>query len=123
MIRRPPRSTRTDTLFPYTTLFRSPAVERAAAVEEQRRDPVRIAGMHPERHPQEGIDVACALDRAHRHAVARSEEHTSELQSLMRISYAVFCLKKKRTENNHIHQVTPQQVYTDIPTQTTNNMQ
>src|SRR3546814_19831298 len=70
MIRRPPRSTRTDTLFPYTTLFRAPAVERAAAVEEQRRDPVRIAGVHPERHPQEGIDVACALDRAHRHAVA-----------------------------------------------------
>src|SRR6056297_4117719 len=66
MIRRPPRSTRTDTLFPYTTLFRSP-----------------IRGQHPAPRPW----PACRR---------RSEEHTSELQSLRRISYAVFCLKKKK---------------------------
>src|SRR3546814_20024226 len=80
MIRRPPRSTRTDTLFPYTTLFRShppdwPDGHRTAL-------PPPVPGMPPRRHwPR------------HRHS--RSEEHTSELQSLMRISYAVFCLKKK----------------------------
>src|SRR3546814_1515466 len=73
MIRRPPRSTRTDTLFPYTTLFRSPD-HIAAAVEIE--DP--------------------AVRRGFRRR-DRSEEHTSELQSLMRISYAVFCLKKKKT--------------------------
>src|SRR3546814_7298146 len=80
MIRRPPRSTRTDTLFPYTTLFRSarPATDSACA----RRDawPGRRA------------------PRFRRTADQRSEEHTSELQSLMRISYAVFCLKKKKNQ-------------------------
>src|SRR3546814_20836511 len=75
MIRRPPRSTRTDALFPYTTLFRS--LEHRA---EQIRADARKRGF---------IDL-----QADTHA-ARSEEHTSELQSLMRISYAVFCLKKK----------------------------
>src|SRR3546814_2303788 len=75
MIRRPPRSTRTDTLFPYTTLFRS--------VHLDGRDPVP----HP---PVRGhVPRPGAVDD-------RSEEHTSELQSLMRISYAVFCLKKKK---------------------------
>src|SRR3546814_19712964 len=72
MIRRPPRSTRTDTLFPYTTLFRSQRRRKAARQQRAGRD------------DRLGIDIA-----------ARSEEHTSELQSLMRISYAVFCLKKK----------------------------
>src|SRR3546814_4204072 len=72
MIRRPPRSTRTDTLFPYTTLFRSPARDR-------RRDRASPDARAPEIPGSWG----------------RSEEHTSELQSLMRISYAVFCLKKK----------------------------
>src|SRR3546814_9658872 len=83
MIRRPPRSTRTDTLFPYTTLFRS-APRRARARQSRRelRRPQR--GRHGEQ--QEGL----------RARAARSEEHTSELQSLMRISYAVFCLKKKK---------------------------
>src|SRR3546814_9765270 len=75
MIRRPPRSTRTDTLFPYTTLFRS--VRRHAP-------PGRCAA-RPRAQRLTGRAVAAA----------RSEEHTSELQSLMRISYAVFCLKKK----------------------------
>src|SRR3546814_12746152 len=83
MIRRPPRSTRTDTLFPYTTLFRSVwigTVEGNVAVElDAEARPVEFAG----------ADAA-----VHRHRL-RSEEHTSELQSLMRISYAVFCLKKK----------------------------
>src|SRR3546814_2775791 len=85
MIRRPPRSTRTDTLFPYTTLFRS--VGRRAA----RRDrPAR-------HHRRRSADL-----RRHRHRPGdgRSEEHTSELQSLMRISYAVFCLKKKKKRIN-----------------------
>src|SRR3546814_2342070 len=122
MIRRPPRSTRTDTLFPYTTLFRSvvlgqllgllavgkglgTGVAAALAAIAARRRRARQAG-----------DL-------HRHADAdRSEEHTSELQSLMRISYAVFCLKKKNQINIiqtvHISQNTTQTIkyesrYTD----------
>src|SRR3546814_9427042 len=99
MIRRPPRSTRTDTLFPYTTLFRSPLlfrqggeralerrqVERVLLRRRDRRQELRRV----ERHPRRGARGA------------RSEEHTSELQSLMRISYAVFCLKKKTTKPNY----------------------
>src|SRR3546814_10091065 len=73
MIRRPPRSTRTDTLFPYTTLFRS------------------LAAFHPRDRTQGRVAMADSAPASH-----RSEEHTSELQSLMRISYAVFCLKKKK---------------------------
>src|SRR3546814_8969954 len=100
MIRRPPRSTRTDTLFPYTTLFRSgyTAAFRAADLG---LDTVLV-----ERHAQLGgvcLNVGCIPSKALLHAAAvideaqhaRSEEHTSELQSLMRNSYAVFCLKKK----------------------------
>src|SRR3546814_3328408 len=128
MIRRPPRSTRTDTLFPYTTLFRSPggalfrsarlcrADEPGARVRTGGREVARYhrSGTravhpravlrdqpHPEPHPQShrlrarrGGDDAAAL------GFRRSEEHTSELQSLMRISYAVFCLKKKKTYTN-----------------------
>src|SRR3546814_3822487 len=78
MIRRPPRSTRTDTLFPYTTLFRSPG------------RPVGVA-LPPPGQTAGGTRGDLGLYRPGR----RSEEHTSELQSLMRISYAVFCLKKK----------------------------
>src|SRR3546814_8124110 len=88
MIRRPPRSTRTDTLFPYTTLFRSRARHPRPAVAGHRED--RSA----QDHPQQDRDR-----RSHLHQPVRSEEHTSELQSLMRISYAVFCLKKKTKEN------------------------
>src|SRR3546814_8471384 len=81
MIRRPPRSTRTDTLFPYTTLFRSLILAA---------DPVAV-----------GNNIAKIADQCVAHGgednrCRRSEEHTSELQSLMRISYAVFCLKKKK---------------------------
>src|SRR3546814_8615305 len=89
MIRRPPRSTRTDTLFPYTTLFRS------RPFEHPRLDLV-------ERQILRGQDA-----RLRPAARQRSEEHTSELQSLMRISYAVFCLKKKNTQDTnrqHKHQ-------------------
>src|SRR3546814_4239416 len=84
MIRRPPRSTRTDTLFPYTTLFRS--------------------------HVQRSVSAAAALRssgrRANKRRENRSEEHTSELQSLMRISYAVFCLKKKKKKKKQQLHVT-----------------
>src|SRR3546814_16124982 len=82
MIRRPPRSTRTDTLFPYTTLFRSPlparAIPRSSARANAALRPTPTISWEP----------------------IRSEEHTSELQSLMRISYAVFCLKKKKKQKN-----------------------
>src|SRR3546814_10782993 len=83
MIRRPPRSTRTDTLFPYTTLFRSFRLLRRGA---------RVAVIE-----LTGGGLGDVADDDHRRirAERRSEEHTSELQSLMRISYAVFCLKKK----------------------------
>src|SRR3546814_2156320 len=133
MIRRPPRSTRTDTRFPYTTLFRSRAVRdrrrraidgrsftdrravagatgidsdaRGAVRRDARQRPTRQArdaargragaGARRARgaHRRRRTAVSAGHRRAHRHA--RSEEHTSELQSLMRISYAVFCLKKK----------------------------
>src|SRR3546814_20787039 len=84
MIRRPPRSTLTDTLFPYTTLFRSAVVVQVGTED---RVLLRWRSCWPRR------SVACARTSAAGNA--RSEEHTSELQSLMRISYAVFCLKKK----------------------------
>src|SRR3546814_2103310 len=92
MIRRPPRSTRTDTLFPYTTLFRS---EVAHLGSRQRRVVEKIALGHWDVHVLDGRGVRLGGgDKLCR--LARSEEHTSELQSLMRISYAVFCLKKKK---------------------------
>src|SRR3546814_10714205 len=97
MIRRPPRSTRTDTLFPYTTLFRSlhrRASRRGDAV--LRGDPVPNGFSIAARSGSGLRDVASSAALGHGR---RSEEHTSELQSLMRISYAVFCLKKKTTLN------------------------
>src|SRR3546814_7355059 len=104
MIRRPPRSTRTDTLFPYTTLFRSvrpPPSDRAPVAHDaetfQSRSPWR--GVTNARRSAFSVasDDAARVHDFHR-AIRRSEEHTSELQSLMRISYAVFCLKKKITQ-------------------------
>src|SRR3546814_7952654 len=99
MIRRPPRSTRTDTLFPYTTLFRSGGgVDVGRAVRVCARASGRASSPRWRRRP----DRRAPLSRAGRYRAAagrtwwRSEEHTSELQSLMRISYAVFCLKKKK---------------------------
>src|SRR3546814_8315336 len=102
MIRRPPRSTRTDTLFPYTTLFRSTRPGAALAHRRHRRAAVRLdRGASRHGHGQRGAAAAgqALLRRSRGHAehALRSEEHTSELQSLMRISYAVFCLKKKKT--------------------------
>src|SRR3546814_6548217 len=95
MIRRPPRSTRTDTLFPYTTLFRSPpcAARRGSIRRFILFAPAR--GTLPELkhgHCARTCQPAAVLQGP------RSEEHTSELQSLMRISYAVFCLKKKKIQ-------------------------
>src|SRR3546814_3088291 len=105
MIRRPPRSTRTDTLFPYTTLFRSPPKPRACPGKrvggENDRQARPSGGPHPkDRNSVEdprGNHAGCAWTAPRsRLRRWRSEEHTSELQSLMRISYAVFCLKKKK---------------------------
>src|SRR3546814_14294124 len=93
-IRRPPRSTRTDTLFPYTTLFRSRGRVRVDGDADVRRR-AGAGALGKERRPGRGGPRAA--DRA---PDARSEEHTSELQSLMRNSYAVFCLKKKKTLDN-----------------------
>src|SRR3546814_7340667 len=103
MIRRPPRSTRTDTLFPYTTLFRSHyAIARAGMVV-----------LHKGRNSMLSANrVAEPGHRRERLIDNRSEEHTSELQSLMRISYAVFCLKKKN--NKPVYYKTRQQTQTKL---------
>src|SRR3546814_6521624 len=102
MIRRPPRSTRTDTLFPYTTLFRSACTPRAPARYRSARPALRRGLFGIERRPAAPDQRYHARTSAappvarQRPRIGRSEEHTSELQSLMRISYAVFCLKKKK---------------------------
>src|SRR3546814_4857107 len=91
MRRRPPRSTRTDTLFPYTTLFRSrPAAPPAVRC---RRGSWPAPTREVPRNGARRFPAECPV---------RSEEHTSELQSLMRISYAVFCLKKKKNKRTNI---------------------
>src|SRR3546814_5617858 len=105
MIRRPPRSTRTDTLFPYTTLFRSPTGIKWQTVLDAEADEKFIV---------------CNADEGD--SGTRSEEHTSELQSLMRISYAVFCLKKKtkirkqKRQESRRHLTTTPQRDTDTDT-------
>src|SRR3546814_2245137 len=91
MIRRPPRSTRTDTLFPYTTLFRSPPSDMMSALTPWNRMTTNAA-----KTPRGKVKIATSAERT-----CRSEEHTSELQSLMRISYAVFCLKKKKQKHHY----------------------
>src|SRR3546814_3822288 len=106
MIRRPPRSTRTDTLFPYTTLFLS-AGEHRAIVESARLQDQRLVGFE-ERRLGIGVEVEPVGDAIVADIVdqrLRSEEHTSELQSLMRISYAVFCLKQKKALQPIQHEV------------------
>src|SRR3546814_8728792 len=93
MIRRPPRSTRTDTLFPYTTLFRSP--------QRQARSKYMIYFKNTAGQSRAQVVTTCNKRQENQFAyclTGRSEEHTSELQSLMRISYAVFCLKKKKIQ-------------------------
>src|SRR3546814_7355143 len=104
MLRRPPRSTRTDTLFPYTTLCRSGRITHAQSTRAHGFRPcdcrLSIAGRlpRPGQEPDGGnprLSMVAGSWRSLSHSCGRSEEHTSELQSLMRISYAVFCLKKK----------------------------
>src|SRR3546814_1344299 len=130
MIRRPPRSTRTDTLFPYTTLFRSQWAQRdfeaigdeAFVPASQTRDTGLFWIGHRQfdtlrlelgaRHDRNEIDIdnagpAARPDRDFGTTSLRSEEHTSELQSLMRISYAVFCLKKTKKEPDIKHNNQP----------------
>src|SRR3546814_1269573 len=98
MIRRPPRSTRTDTLFPYTTLFRSDLAGEAGSGLALVVVVARRAICGPERRAhRRGRPARDQLHPGLLGRLGRSEEHTSELQSLMRISYAVFCLKKKKT--------------------------
>src|SRR3546814_10566907 len=111
MLRRPPRSTRTDTLFPYTTLFRSTGTAFALRAhltgrsQDPRPTPLTLseveggAPLHTSKH--RGATSARRPARRTGWRVHRSEEHTSELQSLMRISYAVFCLKKKKQRQRY----------------------
>src|SRR3546814_7286136 len=107
MIRPPPRSTRTDTLFPYTTLFRSlfPVILQRVVQHRLGLVELLIRGDQAFGNGEPGAvrtdREAHGLELGERFAAPRSEEHTSELQSLMRISYAVFCLKKKKTSNIH----------------------
>src|SRR3546814_7566698 len=120
MIRLPPRSTRTYTLFPYTTLSRSATVGKGV---------LEGVGHHlvddeAERQHLVGLGVERLQVAVHRHRGARSEEHTSELQSLMRISYAVFCLKKKKHKkknNNKAHKLDNTHTYANIHKKTKAN--
>src|SRR3546814_1218868 len=123
MLRRPPRYTRTDTLFPYTTLFRASAATRPRRNRSARSRPTctacccraRALGTTDKRSAR-GTSSVVRLGRE----CLRSEEHTSELQSLMRISYAVFCLKKKnqvkqtQQRQHHKHTSIPHTKYTNI---------
>src|SRR3546814_1595916 len=99
MILRPPRSTRTATLFPSTTLFRSPAATVIASLTPQ------VSAACPQIQLPMASPPATAVWKAARTrpATQRSEEHTSELQSLMRISYAVFCLKKNKVNSHNVY--------------------
>src|SRR3546814_5417755 len=111
MIRRPPRSTRTDTLFPYTTLFRSGEGHPVDQPRQRSFDPAALDEADDiERGLLLAIILQILLDAVAQRGFAdagaadgRSEEHTSELQSLMRISYAVFCLKKKKITSQHTY--------------------
>src|SRR3546814_2907493 len=113
MIRRPPRSTRTDTLFPYTTLFRSTFVRVYSGVINTGTQILNSVKGNRER-----VGRMLQMHSNHREDIKeRSEEHTSELQSLMRISYAVFCLKKKKT----IHTKSTKRLVAQRPITTINN--
>src|SRR3546814_6402608 len=113
MIRLPPRSTRTDTLFPYTTLFRSAPSARkrptgaSARAGQRRREHASRLRLAAEVRREPDTELDRERDRVEERGGERSEEHTSELQSLMRNSYAVFCLKKnKHKHHSHITHVT-----------------
>src|SRR3546814_9183364 len=98
MIRLPPRSTRTDTLFPYTTLFRSlPVADPRARERGDAADALAVVGLVVSHESHR----TCRSGFSRSNDSRRSEEHTSELQSLMRSSYAVFCLKKKKTTSSY----------------------
>src|SRR3546814_6344233 len=106
MIRRPPRSTRTDTLFPYTTLFRSATKAGLRSYTQAIRHALKDSNIRVIEALPPVVETNMTAGRAGKKmnahdcaAEIRSEEHTSELQSLMRISYAVFCLKKKKKIN------------------------
>src|SRR3546814_9822232 len=123
MIRRPPRSTRTDTLFPYTTLFRSPesAPEPAPVpvVYSEAAESAPVESIPESKAPVSGEEVVVAAGDT-LFDLARSEEHTSELQSLMRTSYAVFCLKKTTPTHTppqmpHPHILPKPPTHTKIP--------
>src|SRR3546814_4794685 len=120
MIRRPPRSTRTDTLFPYPTLFRSPIgrVEVARPRDQYIRKQVARRPVPRARRVGQAdisrkfavfrrrpVPAIAEVDRGDEGIEVRSEEHTSELQSLMRISYAVFCLKKKKKKHKNLKNI------------------
>src|SRR3546814_4932616 len=125
-MRLPPSFTRTCTLFPYTTLFRSAIVSLHAGespqfvqvdnvelslVDRSGGVLVAVGGEHARKLRCRGVRELCELGRGRldeAHDLGRSEEHTSELQSLMRISYAVFCLKKKKTDSNNNTKLTNQ---------------
>src|SRR3546814_4723471 len=114
MTRRPPRSTRTDTLFPYTTLFRSTSKVVPTATKRRPRASTtngRAASLATSNKAWPRVSTTFLSPR--------SEEHTSELQSLMRISYAVFCLKKKK--NNTQSKVKRKKLYIEMKKQRTNN--
>src|SRR3546814_9135686 len=114
MIRRPPRSTRTDTLFPYTTLFRSlddalegtvmeMAAENRDSGSNLEKTAAELARSMAREHPLNAAVLIKTLRQGQVPLFERSEEHTSELQSLMRISYAVFCLKKKKKTTTKVN--------------------
>src|SRR3546814_3122024 len=118
MIQRPPRSTRTDTLFPYTTLFRSTDPQTGAVTPPINYHLIHLhAGINAQAEPAMHLGLATGAPDLIAAAIAelgteiggmdRSEEHTSELQSLMRISYAVFCLKKKNNTTIQIEYLDP----------------
>src|SRR3546814_4235764 len=114
MIRRPPRSTRTDPLFPYTTLFRSHSVSTTQYTIDGDTARTRTAVYNPMEIDSNGTPSVMVFNLWYHHEFVRteqrSEEHTSELQSLMRISYAVFCLKKKRITIRGLLIIQPQRI-------------
>src|SRR3546814_3223387 len=119
MIRRPPRATRTDTLFPYTTLFRSPVGNAAGRDRDVRRQPDTDVVRQTAAGRAESERGQSLGESARRHRLRvrqqdhRSEEHTSELQSLMRISYAVFCLKKKNNKEHNKSTIDEHKTHTE----------
>src|SRR3546814_3024815 len=122
MLRRPPRSTRTDTLYPYTTLFRSRRAGVACPANNS-RTACTVSNRRSAATRSTCTSITCAGNSVPMSSkpcadsdigsAGRSEEHTSELQSLMRISYAVFCLKKKKHQNHrdYEHQLTQKEQY------------